>query len=266
VTVFGDYSKYYDLLYSKKEYEKEVEFVDFLLSKYNINQCGSILELGSGTGRHAFYLARKGYKIDGVDQSATMLEMAGDFLSQCDSSIANKIVLSQGDIRTLRTGKKYDAVISLFHVMSYQTTNSDLEAVFQTVKEHVRSEGLFIFDVWYGPAVLTQLPTVRHKKFENANGIVERIAVPTLNENHNTVQVDYHLFVQEKRNDIYPEESFVKSTFYKVEEQHKMRYLFLPEIESLCEKFGMKLEHACEWLTGETLSRHTWGACFVVKT
>lgn len=254
--VFGDYSKYYDLLYSTKEYEKEVEFVDSLLSKYKTNSCRSILELGSGTGKHAFYLAHKGYQIDGVDQSATMLEMAGNFLSQCDGEIAKKISLNQADMRTLRVDKQYDAVISLFHVMSYQTTNSDLEAVFQTVKEHVRSEGLFIFDVWYGPAVLTQLPAVRHKKFENEYGLVERIAVPTLNENHNTVQVDYHLFIQEKGN----------NTYSKQEEQHTMRYLFLPEIESLCDKFEMKIVHACEWLTGKKLSCDTWGACFVVKT
>lgn len=255
MAVFDDYSKYYDLLYSTKEYEKEAEFVDSLLSKYKIDQCRSILELGSGTGKHAFYLARKGYMIDGIDQSAKMLEMAGNFLSECDSEVVKRITLNQADSRTLRTSKKYDAAVSLFHVMSYQITNSDLEAVFQTVKKQVRSEGLFIFDVWYGPAVLTQLPSVRHKKFENAYGVVERIAVPTLNENRNIVQVDYHLFIQEKGND----------TYHKIQEQHIMRYLFLPEIESLCEKFKMKLVHTCEWLTNKKLSCDTWGACFVVR-
>lgn len=255
MTVFGDYSKYYDLLYATKDYAGEVEFVDNLLQKHGVAKNGAILELGSGTGKHAFHLAQKGYHIDGVDQSASMLEMAGNFLSQCDSEIAKKIILNQADIRTLRTGKCYDAIISLFHVMSYQTTNHDLEAVFQTVKAHARSGGVFIFDAWYGPAVLTQRPLVRHKKFENQYGVVERIAVPTINENDNTVQVDYHLFVRESS----------QNTFYKIEEQHIMRYLFLPEVECLCEKFGMKLIYAGEWLTGKALSADTWGACFVVK-
>jgi SAM-dependent methyltransferase len=255
MTVFGDYSKYYDLLYSTKEYSNEVNFVDLLLAKYSKKSIQSLLELGSGTGKHALHLAQKGYQIDGVDLSHEMLEMAGKFLSRSDPSHSSRVSLSQADIRTLRNNKQYDAAISLFHVMSYQTTNEDLKAVFQTVKEHVHPGGVFIFDCWYGPAALTQLPEVRHKRFENEHGVVERVAVPTLNVNDNTIEVHYHLFVQEKGTD----------TFYKIEERHLMRYLFMPEIKILCAEFGMKLEHACEWLTGKTLNQDTWGACFVVS-
>lgn len=254
MTVFGDYSKYYDLLYSSKEYLNEANYVDSLLLKYGNNSIKSLLELGSGTGRHAFHLAQKGYRIDGVDLSGTMLEMADKFISQTDPNISDRVSLNQADIRTLRNAKCYDAAISLFHVMSYQTTNEDLRAVFQTVKEHVQVGGVFIFDCWYGPAVLTQLPEVRHKRFENEHGIVERVAVPVMNINNNTVEVNYHLFVQDSG----------KEAYYKIQEQHLMRYLFLPEIQNLCAEFGMKLEHACEWLTGKPLSQDTWGACFVV--
>ena len=50
-----------------------------------------------------------------------------------------------------------------------------------------------------------------------------------------------------------------------MEEDHFMRYLFYPEIEALCDKFGMTIQMACEWLTSRPLSKETWGACFVIK-
>lgn len=255
MVVFGDYSKYYDALYATKAYEKEVDYVHRLVQSHSRIEVNSILELGSGTGKHAYFLSKKGYQIEGVDQSATMLEVAGQFLQTVTLQESQNIALSQGDIRTLRTGKCYDAVIALFHVMSYQTTNADLRAVFETVKMHLRPGGVFVFDVWYGPAVLTQRPMVRYQIFESVEGIIERVAVPTLNENNNTVNVHYHLFFQEN----------ASNNYHKIEEQHNMRYLFLPEIQALCEEYSMELRHAEEWLTGRALADDTWGACFVVR-
>ena len=253
MSIFADYSKYYDLLYKDKDYNAEVSFIDSLLQTH-ANKANKILELGSGTGKHACMLAKKGYNIVGIDQSRTMLEMAGHLL-EADPVAAKQIRLYEGDVRTFTISEKFDAAISLFHVLSYQTSNHDVEQMFTTVKNHVKPGGLFIFDCWYGPAVLEQKPAVRHKKLENDILVVERIAEPTLDVNANTVNVHYHLFVQEKPN----------ATFQKMEEDHLMRYFFLPEIESLCSQFSMRLELACEWLTRKELSQDTWGACFVVR-
>jgi SAM-dependent methyltransferase len=253
MTVFADYSKYYDLLYKDKDYHGEVKFIDSLLQTH-ANKPQKLLELGSGTGKHACLLAKKGYDIVGIDQSKTMLEMAGNLLAK-EPLEAKKIRLFESDVRTFAIDEQFDAAISLFHVLSYQTSNQDVEQMFSTAKNHVKPGGLFIFDCWYGPAVLEQKPVVRHKKLESDSLVVERIAEPTLDVNANTVNVHYHLFVQEKPN----------TTFQKMEEDHLMRYFFLPEIERLCAQFSMKIELACEWLTRKHLSHETWGACFVVR-
>lgn len=253
MTVFADYSKYYDLLYQDKDYHSEVNFIDSLLQTHG-TETKKLLELGSGTGKHACMLAKKGYEIVGIDQSRTMLEMAGHLLQQ-EPSVAKQIRLYEGDVRTFTINEKFDAAISLFHVLSYQTSNRDVEQMFATAKNHVKAGGLFVFDCWYGPAVLEQKPVLRHKKLENEALVVERIAEPTLDVNANTVNVHYHLFVQEKPSD----------TFQKMEEDHLMRYFFLPEIERLCAEFSMKIVHACEWLSDKPLSQGSWGACFVVR-
>ena len=42
--------------------------------------------------------------------------------------------------------KKYDVVISLFHVMSYQNNNEKILKAFSTAKKHLKANGIFIFD------------------------------------------------------------------------------------------------------------------------
>lgn len=252
--VFGDYAKYYDLIYQDKDYSAEAKFINGLINQYSHCPPQKLLELGSGTGRHAYHLAKQGYTILGVDQSALMLEMAGNFLAK-DSAVAPKVSLQQGDIRRLNLDQQFDSAISLFHVLSYQTTNSDLEATFNTVKKHVTPGGLFIFDCWYGPAVLSQMPEVRYKTICDPQLNIARVATPTLFENENVVKIHYDIFIQQNDN----------SAYYKMEEDHFMRYLFYPEIEALCAKFGMTIKMSCEWLTHKPLSKQSWGACFVVQ-
>ena len=125
MSVFGKYSRYYDLLYRDKDYAAEAEFVRGMLQKHRPD-AHSLLDLGCGTGRHAALLARAGYTVTGVDRSQEMLEVARsqDALPGLD--------FVRGDLRGIRLGRKFDVVLSLFHVMSYQTSNADLDATFAT--------------------------------------------------------------------------------------------------------------------------------------
>jgi hypothetical protein len=52
-------------------------------------------------------------------------------------------------------------VFSLFHVMSYQTSNKDLQDAFETAKINLKPGEIFIFDCWYGSSVLTDRPVGR---------------------------------------------------------------------------------------------------------
>lgn len=254
MTVFGNYSRYYDLLYRDKDYIGEAKFIHRLIQNYAA-KAQFILELGCGTGNHAILLAKEGYSIHGIDLSEEMLQQARDRLSQFDPDLASKIKISQGDIRQTRLNQKFDVVLSLFHVISYQTTNEDLLAAFNTVKEHLKSGGVFIFDLWYGPAVLTEHPTVRVKRLENEEILVTRIAEPVIHPNKNLVDVNYQVFIQNKNTDAIEE----------FQETHRMRYLFQPEINLLLNEIGLKLVSSGEWMTGSESGLNTWGVYFVAQ-
>jgi len=244
--VFDTYAHYYDLLYRDKDYAGESEYVAAHIRK-QVPQAKRILELGCGTGAHAEHLAHMGYTVHGVDMSDAMFARAEARKTSLPPEVAARLSFGLGDVRTVRTGKTYDAVISLFHVMSYQTINADLEAAFETASVHLQPGGLFLFDFWYGPAVLTQRPDVRVKRLEDDEIKVTRIAEPAMHVNENMVDVNYTVLIEEK----------ATGQMEQIKETHQMRYLFLPELQCYCAgRFKKSASHA--WMTSDPLNVDAW--------
>lgn len=245
MSVFGNYSKYYNLLYKNKDYEAESNYVESLIKKYAPG-AKTILELGCGTGKHAKIITDKGFNVHGIDLSKTMLEEAYKLKN-------NMLSFEQGDVRTYRINKKFDVVISLFHVINYQTENKDLEEMIETVSAHLNPGGIFIFDAWYGPAVLNFKPEKRVKTLEDEFLKVERVATPEIYINKNVVDVNYDINILDKATNIHE----------NIKETHKVRYLFKPEIEHFLDKADFDLIYSKEWLTGNEPNENTWGVCFI---
>jgi SAM-dependent methyltransferase len=247
VTAFGAYARYYDLLYRDKAYGEEAAHLDALV-RAQVPAARSLLELGCGTGGHAVELAKHGYEVDGIDLSETMLAVA-------QSHASPSLRFTHGDARSVRLGRTFDAVISVFHVMSYQATNADLAAAFATARAHLAVGGVFVFDCWYGPAVLTDRPVVRVRTIEDDSLVVTRIAEPVMHAAEDLVDVNYHVFLRDKQTEATSE----------LRETHRMRYLFSPEVELLLAAAGFELVRAAEWLSGAPLSFRSWNACFVAR-
>jgi len=253
-TVFDAYSQYYDLLYKDKNYSSETDYVDSLIRMYSLN-ASTILELGCGTGIHASKLAEKKYTVVGIDKSESMLQRAELLKSKLPNSISQKLSFSMGDIRTFEIEQKFDAVISLFHVMSYMTTDDDLSKAIQTAKKHLNENGIFIFDCWHGPAVLYDRPVSRLKKFENDTILVNRNATPKIDLEKRIVDVNFDISIANK----------ITGNKSNLNEVHAMRYLFSGELDLLMQQNGLQITHSEEWITKNNLSDTTWNACYVCK-
>lgn len=250
MTVFDHYAKYYDLLYRDKDYAGEAAYVLDLLASNGVTG-GSLLELGCGTGKHALEFARAGFAVDGYDLSPEMVATAHTLKQKAGVEINFQV----GDARTLRTGKKYNAVVSLFHVASYQTETIDLLAMFETAAEHLMPGGIFVFDCWYGPGVLTDLPVVRVKRWEDEVCRIARIAEPVMHPGRNVVDVKYTIFAFDKAG----------NSWATIEETHPMRYLFEPEVKMLLNKASMAICACLHWGTHEQASLGSWQSMFVVR-
>ena len=149
--VFSEYSDYYDFLYADKDYLAETNYISSLIGRFGLTK-SSILELGSGTGKHGKLLGDLGYKVTGVERSSAMAKKA---------VLTSNFNLIVGEVEKIKLLNKFDCVIALFHVVSYFLKNSDVLSLFRNTYEHLHENGLFIFDVWYAPCVHNLRPEIR---------------------------------------------------------------------------------------------------------
>ncbi len=254
MSVFGGYARFYDLLYRDKDYDAEARYVGDLVEKHAPG-ARSMLEIGCGTGAHAATFASLGYEVTGVDISNGMLSAANSRKSSLPVDQSSKLSFAAGDARTIRLGRRFDIVVSLFHVMSYQTSNDDLVAALRTVREHLEPAGVFVFDCWYGPAVLTDRPSVTLKRLSDDSTDVTRVADPEIHADQNVVDVNYTVTVADR----------LTGNAETLHETHSMRYLFTPEIAHMLAGAGMTLLEAREWMTNRAPGFHSWAACFVAR-
>ncbi len=244
VSVFIKYANYYDLIYKDKDYLAEAIYLDKLLKKAR-PKVKKILELGCGTGKHAQILQKYGYKITGIEQSPQMAKKAKNNL--------DKFIL--GDIRNFKINEKFDAVLSLFHVISYITDTKELIALFSNIANHLNKKGLFIFDVWYSPCVNRHQPEIKIKKVKNNEIEIFRIAEPENISNLNKVKIKYSIFVK----------SLKTKKIDMFEEVHEMRHFSIPEIAAIAEQNSFKVLSVKEFLTDKPASINSFGVCFSLE-
>lgn len=244
-SLFDEYGRYYDLLYSDKNYSAEVDYVDRVLRGCGVNG-GELLEFGSGTGKHGVLLAQRGYRVLGIERSAEMVARAPSGLG-FESRV--------GDVRSVHLQRTFDAVLSLFHVVSYQTTNFDVAAVFARAVEHLRPNGVFLFDVWYSPAVYAQRPVVRIKRLAQNDVVFTRLAEPVMRSSENVVDVNYTVIAHDMRG----------GSCRQFTETHPMRHFSLPELDLFADAAGLQRVCAEEFGTGAAPDEGTWGVCVVMR-
>ncbi|GHN00229.1 SAM-dependent methyltransferase [Cytophagales bacterium WSM2-2] len=244
---FVDYSKYYNLLYKDKNYLQEVEYIHSLIKEFDVKGC-HLLDIGCGTGSHAMEMSSRGFHVHGMDLSNQMLDIARN------RNIPNA-VFSRGDIRNFRLDKKFDIVTSLFHVISYQTSNEDVKASFKNISDHLKEDGVFIFDCWYGPAVLYDLPGTRVRKMEDEHLRVIRVSESSIDFNRSIVDVFFEVNAYDK----------TSREFSIVTEKHPMRYFFLNEIDLFAECCDLSVVKSYAWLTQSLPTRNSWYITVICK-
>ena len=248
------YADQYDLFYGDKDYESECDLLEQAFQRYSKESAQTILDLGCGTGNHSIPLARRGYKVHGVDLSEDMLAHAVEKAQK--ETIKYPPVFSQGDVRSVDLGKQFDAALMMFAVLGYQLTNEDVIATLRTVRNHLKPGGLFIFDVWYGPAVLAIRLSERVKIIPTVDGKVIRTATGSLDTTHHLGKVCYHVW-----------QLSGDRVISETEEAHAMRFFFSMELELLLSICGLRLESLTAFPSLEKSADVTsWNVLVVAKS
>ena len=134
--------EYLDLLAPEISSERTLGEVDFLAAKLALEPGARVLDLACGHGRHTLELARRGFRVTGVDLSPRSLELARG------SAAAEGLEIDfvRGDMRELHFDGEFDAAINVFTAIGYFDSDDEDRAVFERVASALRPGGAFLVD------------------------------------------------------------------------------------------------------------------------
>jgi SAM-dependent methyltransferase len=132
---YGDLAAWWPLISPPEDYAEEAAYAASLLASAD-DPVHDVLELGSGGGSNAAHLKAR-FNLTLVDLSPEMLAVSERLNPECEHQ--------QGDMRTARLGRTYDAVF-VHDAVDYMTTRDDLAAAIETAFVHCRPGGVAVFE------------------------------------------------------------------------------------------------------------------------
>lgn len=131
--LYQDLAWLFPIVSSPEDYVGEVAEFTRAIRQHARIPVRSLLDLGCGAGHNDHYL-QKDFEVTGVDLSKTMLDLA--------SRLNPQVEYLTGDMRSLRLGRTFDAVI-IADSITYMLTEADLLAAIRTAYEHLNPGGVF---------------------------------------------------------------------------------------------------------------------------
>jgi SAM-dependent methyltransferase len=133
--MYADLAPWFHLITAPAEYSDDAAFVLAALREHADGPIETLLELGSGGGNTASHL-KHDLRMTLTDLSPQMLALSATLNPECEHLV--------GDMRTLRLGRTFDAVLA-HDAICYMTSEAELRAAMTTAFEHLRPGGAAVF-------------------------------------------------------------------------------------------------------------------------
>jgi SAM-dependent methyltransferase len=133
--LYSELAEWWPTFSAPSEYREEAAFFARVLAESSNPPPRKVLELGSGGGNNASHLKAR-FAMTLVDLSPRMLAVSRQLNPECEHL--------EGDIRTVRLGRTFDAVF-VHDAICHMTTKAELRAVLETAFEHCRPGGIALF-------------------------------------------------------------------------------------------------------------------------
>ena len=133
--LYRDLARWWPLFSHPREYEEEAGLYERAIEQHSRRPVRTVLELGAGGGNNASHLKRR-FEMTLVDLSPEMLEVSRELNPELEHV--------EGDMRTVRLGRTFDAVL-VHDAIMYMTTEDDLRAAVGTAAAHLEPGGVALF-------------------------------------------------------------------------------------------------------------------------
>ena len=144
----------YELVYQERD-EEEAEHLISLIEQVARPEPGAhILDMGCGRGRHARSLARRGYRVTGVDLSEPSIREARE---RAREEGLDDLTFEVGDMREAVCEACFDGVANLFTAFGYFEEEEDHLQALEAMTAALRPGGWFFQDFMNAPYVRSRL-------------------------------------------------------------------------------------------------------------
>jgi SAM-dependent methyltransferase len=192
---YAEYAWAFDLLIDRPV-RKECSTIAAWLVERGVLPGAGLLDAGCGTGRYATELARRGYVVHGIDQSAELVDVARRSIGEARASVS----FAAGDILRQPAGR-YDAILCRGVLNDF--VEDDLRAaVFATFAQALRPAGVLILDVreWDASAVRKAREPIFRKSVDTDRGKLTFTSITEVNrDNRRLLLSERHTLVNDGR-------------------------------------------------------------------
>lgn len=140
--MFTHSARFYDAIYSFKDYEREAAQVHGFIGQYCRSGGGALLDVACGTGQHLIYL-QGWYQAEGLDLDENMLRIARERMPDLPFHHASMV--------DFKLDRRFDAIACLFSAIGYVKTEARLRQAIATMAGHLRPGGVLLVEPWHGP-------------------------------------------------------------------------------------------------------------------
>ena len=142
--MFTNSARFYDAIYSYKDYASEAEQVRSIIEQYRRSDGRSLMDVACGTGKHLAYL-RAWYQAEGLDVDENLLAIARERLPD--------LLFHHASMVDFSLDRCFDAITCLFSAIGYARSEAHMRQAVRCMADHLRPGGVLVIEPWFAPDV-----------------------------------------------------------------------------------------------------------------
>jgi len=187
---FQRLAKYYDLIYSWKDYKTESELLKKIILNNKKSKGNELLDVACGTGKHLKYL-KKWFSCIGIDINEGMLKVA--------RKDVKGVFFKRADMRNFNLKRKFDAIICMFSSLGYTKTYFGLKKTMQNLSNHLKPGGVVVIEPWFTKAAFKKGRSFM-RTYDGENLKIARINISKVRGNISILE--FHYLVGEENKEV----------------------------------------------------------------
>lgn len=163
----------YEIVYNQRNLTEAEQLADLIERTVQPFAGDDILDVGTGRGRHARVLARRGFRLTGLDLSEKAIQTAKQ-RALAEGLTSDQIVFVQGDMRLPHFQERFDGVVNLFTSFGFFEDEQDHQRAVSAMAASLKPGGWLVQDFLNAPFVASSLVARTEHQSDDVHVLQER--------------------------------------------------------------------------------------------